>query len=206
MTENKRTGPKQLDGPHLDALLAGPPTAPVQHVPPPQSLWRKFTAGYAKLLEVLLAACVGILIFPVTLQIISRFTNLLPHYIWTEEMARFLFVWTIMIGAMVGVRDSQHFEVDIWPNLSRKGEAAVRIVARLGILALSFVFVWSGIEFTKFALNRTSELADLPLWMIHIAWPVAGLTWVVFAGEQIVDELRVLFGAADPAPTQGQPS
>ena len=160
------------------------------------SLWRRVTAGYAKLLEILLAACVGILIVPVTLQVISRYTPFIPSYIWTEEMARFLFIWTIMIGAMVGVREALHFEVDIWPELSRRAEAAVRILARLGILALALVFVWAGSEFTRFAWNRTSELADLPLWLIHIAWPLAGVTWIVFAGEQIIDEARILFGVA----------
>jgi len=104
-------------------------------MPPNPSLWRRATAAYAKLLEILLAACVGILVVPVTLQIISRYTPLIPSYIWTEEMARFLFVWTIMIGAMVGIRESQHFEVDVWPDLSRRSEAMVRILARLGVLA-----------------------------------------------------------------------
>ena len=94
------------------------------------SLWRRVTALYARLLEFLLASCLAILIIPVTLQIISRYTALIPSYIWTEEMARFLFIWTIMIGAMVGVREAAHFEVDVWPNLSRRGEAAVRIAAR----------------------------------------------------------------------------
>ena len=162
---------------------------------PNRSLWRRATAAYAKLLEVMLALCVGILVIPVTLQIISRYTPLIPSYIWTEEMARFLFVWTIMIGAMVGIRESQHFEVDVWPDLSRRSEAMVRILARIGVLAMAVVFVWAGIEFTRFAWNRTSELADLPLWLIHVAWPVAGVTWIVFAGEQIVDEMRILLGA-----------
>jgi TRAP-type transport system small permease protein len=162
---------------------------------PNRSLWRRATATYAKLLEVLLAICVGILVVPVTLQIISRYTPLIPSYIWTEEMARFLFVWTIMIGAMVGIRESQHFEVDVWPDLSRRSEAMVRILARIGVLAMAVVFVWAGIEFTRFAWNRTSELADLPLWLIHVAWPVAGVTWIVFAGEQILDEMRILLGA-----------
>jgi TRAP-type C4-dicarboxylate transport system permease small subunit len=71
----------------------------------------------------------------------------------------------------------------------------VRILARLGVLALALVFVTAGIEFTRFAWNRTSELADLPLWLIHVAWPISGVTWIVFAGEQIVDEMRILFGA-----------
>src|SRR2546430_17655053 len=105
------------------------------------SLWRRATAAYAKLLEILLAACVGILVIAVTWQIISRYTPFIPSYIWTEEMARFLFVWTIMNGGMDGVREAQHFEVDIWPTLSRRSEAAVRIAARLGILALALVFV-----------------------------------------------------------------
>lgn len=159
------------------------------------SLWRRVTAGYARLLQVLLAGCVGILVVPVTLQIVSRYTALIPSYIWTEEMARFLFIWTIMIGAMVGIRESQHFEVDLWPRLSRRAEAALRIVARVGVLAMALVFVIAGIEFTRFAWYRTSELAELPLWLIHIAWPVAGFTWAAFAGEQIVDELRVLLGS-----------
>jgi len=34
----------------------------------------------------MLAACVGIIIIPVTLQVISRYTPLIPSYIWTEEM------------------------------------------------------------------------------------------------------------------------
>jgi TRAP-type C4-dicarboxylate transport system permease small subunit len=165
-------------------------------LPSTRSLWRRVTAGYARLLRFLLAACVGILVFPVTLQIISRYTPFIPSYIWTEEMARFLFIWMVLIGALVGVRESSHFEVDVWPTLSRRSEAAVRIMARLGTLALALVFVWAGTEFTRFAWYRTSELADLPLWMIHIAWPAAGVTWIIFLGEQFYDEARILFGGS----------
>ena len=164
----------------------------------PRGLWRRFTAAYARLLTVLLACSVAILIIPVTLQMVSRYTDLIPSYIWTEEMARFLFIWLIMIGAMVGVREASHFEVDVWPTLGRRGEAAVRIVARLGVLALALVFVVGGYAFTRFAWHRTSELAELPLWLIHIAWPVAGVTWIVFLGEQFVDELALLLGARQP--------
>ncbi len=162
--------------------------------PAPATPWRRFTAAYAALLRHLLVFSLAILIIPVTLQVISRYTNLIPSYIWTEEMARFLFVWLIMIGAMVGVRESQHFEVDVWPTMTGRPEALIRILARLGTLALAVVFAIGGVEFTRFAWHRTSELAELPLWLIHVAWPVAGITWIVFLGEQFLDELRVLFG------------
>ena len=165
-----------------------------------RSAWRKLTAWYSQLLSWLLVFSVAILLIPVTLQIFSRFTALIPHYIWTEEMARFMFVWTIMIGAMLGVRESTHFEVDVWPRLRPRADAAVKIVSRVAVLIIALVFVWSGIEFTRFGWNRISELAELPLWMIHIAWPIAGVTWLVFLGEQFYDELNVLVGRRPPTP------
>ncbi len=158
------------------------------------SLWRRFTRAYATLLSWLLAASIAILLVPVTLQIFSRYTALIPSYIWTEEMARFLFIWTIMIGAMIGVRESTHFEVDVWPKLPPRGEALARMLGRLGVLVAALVFVSAGIEFTKFAWHRISELAELPLWLIHMAWPVTGVTWLIFVGEHIVDDLRIVLG------------
>ena len=53
---------------------------------------RKFIDGYYRLLNVLLGVSVGTLVLPVTIQMISRFTALIPAWIWTEEMARFLFI------------------------------------------------------------------------------------------------------------------
>ncbi|MBA3254313.1 MAG: TRAP transporter small permease [Burkholderiaceae bacterium] len=158
------------------------------------TFWRKLTAAYSGLLSLLLVFSVAILIVPVSLQIFSRYTALIPSYIWTEEMARFLFIWMIMIGAMIGVREGTHFEVDLWPRLKPRAEAAVRLMANIGVLAMALVFVWAGIEFTRFGWNRTSELADLPLWMIHVAWPLTGFTWLVFLGEQMWDNLMVLSG------------
>ena len=164
---------------------------------------RKIIAGYGQFLNWLLVFAVAVLIVPVSLQIFSRYTALIPSYIWTEEMARFLFIWMVMIGAMVGVRDGAHFDVDMWPTLSPKGDAVLRLVSGLFILGLALVFVWAGWEFTRFAWNRVSELADLPLWMIHVAWPVTGLTWLVFQGERMVDAILVLAGRAAPAQDRG---
>ncbi|MCL4766393.1 MAG: TRAP transporter small permease subunit [Hyphomicrobiaceae bacterium] len=166
-------------------------------IPPDRrSVWRRFTSWYAALLSWLMAVSVAILVIPVSLQIFSRYTALIPSYIWTEEMARFLFIWTIMIGAMIGVRETTHFEVDVWPQMGERGEAAARLLGRLGVLVTALVFVTAGIQFTEFAMNRISELAELPLWLIHVAWPLTGITWIVFLGEQMLDDLRIILGRA----------
>jgi TRAP-type C4-dicarboxylate transport system permease small subunit len=153
---------------------------------------RALNRWYGRVLSWLLVASVAVLVVPVSLQIFSRYTALIPSYIWTEEMARFFFIWSIMLGAMVGIREGTHFVVDLWPRLAPRPQAALRIVASVFVLVFALVFLWWGLDFTRFALNRISELAELPLWYIHVAWPLAGATWLLFLGEQMWDDLKTV--------------
>jgi len=153
---------------------------------------KKFIEPYHRVLTWLLVGTVAVLIVPVSLQIFARFTQLIPAYIWTEELARFLFIWMVMLGAMIGIREGTHFEVDVWPQLGRRANALLRIVSNVLVLVFALVFIWWGIEFTRFGWDQLSEIAELPMWMIFIAWPVAGITWVLFLGESFVTNFRVL--------------
>jgi TRAP-type transport system small permease protein len=153
---------------------------------------RRFIDLYYRLLTWLLVATVAILIVPVTLQIISRYTHLIPSYIWTEEMARFLFIWMVMLGAMIGIREGTHFEVDVWPELSPRPNALLRIVSSVFVLVFALVFVWYGIRFVQFGWHQNSELAELPMTYIFLAWPVTGITWLIFLGDTFIANFRVL--------------
>jgi TRAP-type C4-dicarboxylate transport system permease small subunit len=155
---------------------------------------KKLLDAYHKLLLRLMVAAVAILIFPVTLQIISRYTALIPSYIWTEELSRFLFIWMVMLGAMIGVREGSHFEVDIWPELKPRPAALLRIVSNVFVLIFALVFLWWGIRFVQFGWSQNSELAELPMAYIFVAWPLAGATWVLFLSESFIANFRILFG------------
>jgi TRAP-type C4-dicarboxylate transport system permease small subunit len=159
---------------------------------------RKFINGYYQLLNVLLGLSVGILVVPVTLQMISRFTQLIPAWIWTEEMARFLFIWMVMLGAMIGVRDGSHFDVDVWPELKPRTNALLRIVSMLFVLVFALVFVWYGYKFVQFGWNQSSELAEMPMTYIFIAWPLTGLTWLLFGWERLRRDLRIVIDGPGP--------
>ena len=170
------------------------------------TFWRRLSAAYARLLSWLLMVSVGVLVVPVSLQIFSRYTALIPSYIWTEELARFLFVWMVMIGAMLGIREGAHFEVDVWPQaMARRSRALLDLFVSVAVLVFALAFVWWGIAFTRFAWNRFSELAELPLWMIHIAWPLAGASWLLFQGERLAASLGVLFGPEPDREREGAP-
>ena len=157
---------------------------------------KKFLDGYHRLLTWLMAASVGVLIVPVTLQIVSRYTALIPSWIWTEELSRFLFIWMVMLGAMIAVREGTHFIVDFVPDMAPRPTAALLVVANLCVLAFALVFVWWGVQFVRFGWDQTSELADLPMTYIFMAWPVTGIVWLLFLGESFVHDWRVLKGGA----------
>jgi TRAP-type C4-dicarboxylate transport system permease small subunit len=160
---------------------------------------RRLIDAYGRLLDVLLGISVAALMVPVTIQIIARYTALIPAWIWTEEMARFLFIWMVMLGAMIGVREGTHFEVDVWPQLSERGNALLRIVTYAFILVFACVFVWYGIRFVQFGWNQSSELAEMPMTYIFVAWPLAGFTWLLFLAGRLRSDLRILRGDATEA-------
>ena len=153
---------------------------------------KRLIVFYHRLLTWLLVATVAILVVPVTMQILSRFSGLIPAYIWTEELSRFMFIWMVMLGAMIAVREGTHFEVDVWPDLSPRAAARLRIVSNLIVLVFALVFVYWGVQFVRFGWDQQSELAELPMPFIFLAWPIAGLTWVVFLGEAFVRDVRLL--------------
>jgi len=153
---------------------------------------RKLASAYFRLLNVLLVVSVAALIVPVTLQMISRLTGLIPAWIWTEEMARFLFIWMVMLGAMIGVREGTHFEVDVWPEMKPRANAALGLVSMVFVLITALIFVWYGINFVRFGWNQTSELAELPMAWIFVAWPLTGATWLLFGIPRLLADIRIL--------------
>jgi TRAP-type C4-dicarboxylate transport system permease small subunit len=153
---------------------------------------KKLIDSYFRLLNWLLVGTVAILIIPVTMQVISRYTALIPSYIWTEELSRFLFIWMIMLGAMIAVREGTHLDVDLWPDLKPKANAVSHIIASLFVLIFACVFIYWGFKFVRFGWNQQSELAELPMTFIFAAWPVAGLTWLLFLGEAFIADIRIL--------------
>ena len=153
---------------------------------------RKLTYGYYRVLNILLVVTVSALIVPVTLQMISRLTGLIPAWIWTEEMARFLFIWMVMLGAMIGVREGTHFEVDVWPEMKPRANAVLGLVSMIFVLITALIFVYYGIKFVQFGWNQTSELADLPMAWIFVAWPLTGATWLLFGIPRLLADIRIL--------------
>jgi TRAP-type transport system small permease protein len=149
-------------------------------------------------LQKLITLLIAVMIIPVTLQIFSRFVEFIPRYIWTEEVARFCLMWLIMLGATIAVREGTHFDVDVLPApKTARGKAIGRLVVDGSILAVALIFIIFGWRFALFGYEQHSEMTGINMLSIHIAWPLAGMCWLLFVLERIIDDLQTLRRAID---------
>ena len=156
---------------------------------------KKFISGYYRFLQILLASLMGLLMIPVGLQIFARYIGLIPRYIWTEEMARFCFIWIILIGSMIALRDGMHFTSDLLPQPKTKRAGAMsKLFVDFILFLVALIYIVWGWPLVKFGLLQESEMAELPMVYIYSAWPIAGITWVVFLGEKLVDNIKLWRG------------
>ncbi len=164
------------------------------------NIGKTILAGYHRVLQALMTFLMGVMIIPVTLQIFSRYTGLIPRYIWTEEAARFCFMWVIMTGAMIGVRDGTHFNVDVIPlPSSPRGRAISELVVDFFLLIMAVAFTWYGYGYAVFGYNQISELTGINLAWIYSMYFVTGLTWLAFLGERVLDAVNTLRGGQHDA-------
>jgi len=150
---------------------------------------------YYRLLKSLMTLLIGLMVLPVSLQILSRYTGIVPRYIWTEEVARLCFVWIIMLGSMIAVRDGSHFDVDLLPHpKTDRQKGFSMLIVHIGMSLLAMLFVWYGYDFARFGSMQTSEMSGINMLGIYIAFPLAGVTWLLFLMESIVADLRLIAG------------
>ena len=158
---------------------------------------KKIIDGYFSFLQIVLTMLMGILIIPVTMQIASRYSDFIPRYIWTEELSRFCFIWIILVGAMIALRKNEHFAVDLLPPpKTHKGKAISLMFVDLMAFGMAVIFVVWGWPLIKFGLLQTSEMADLPMVFIYVAWPITGITWMLFLSERVVDHIKLFRSVA----------
>ena len=104
-----------------------------------------------------------------------------------------------MVGSMIAVRDGSHFDVDVIPKPKRfRNQGIFQLIRHIAMLALAGIFLWYGIDFAKFGFAQNSEMSGINMLSIYISFPLAGLSWALFLGEKIYQDIRVIRGDPDP--------
>jgi TRAP-type C4-dicarboxylate transport system permease small subunit len=148
--------------------------------------------GFCQILRFLLGALTAMLAVPVGMQVIARYTGVIPVYLWTEELATFIFVWVVMIGSMVAVWEGTHFDVRVTPDASRP----LMIFLQQGIVLLligcfALLFAWYGLEYAKFGALQQSVMMQANKLVTFISVPISGAVWAIFAFYRLAEAFGI---------------
>jgi len=142
----------------------------------------KALEGFCQLLRVTVGVLVAALIIPVTMQVLARYTGIIPVYLWTEELARYIFIWMVMVGSIIAVWEGTHFDVHVMPDAtSPLGKLLQKGFVMLVVCVFALLFAYYGIGYASFGSIQTSVMMQVNLLVIYITVPFAGFCWAIFA-------------------------
>ena len=101
----------------------------------------KFLDGIEKIEKLFLAVTVAIMIIVITYQVILRYVFSASNA-WSEELARYLFIYDVMVAAAIATRRNSHLQVDAFIGILKpRTKAIYTVIATIvGIVFLAFLF------------------------------------------------------------------
>ena len=94
---------------------------------------------------------------------------------WSEEMARYLFVWQAWIAASFATKHSRHINLDIVVNrCSPQGKEVLFWLAHFTWLAFTLFMTWKSADLTRvvFARKTISAAMQIRMGWVYLAVPV----------------------------------
>ncbi|WP_158735830.1 TRAP transporter small permease [Alteribacillus sp. YIM 98480] len=113
----------------------------------------KFLDRYIE--EYLLIFTTAVLVITLFIQVVTR--NILGFtFPWTEELARYMFIWMLFIGVSYAVKKNKHLKIESLALLFKlNGRFFIRTVSNLAFLIFSVVVIYYGLN-TAFGIQRTT--------------------------------------------------
>jgi TRAP-type C4-dicarboxylate transport system permease small subunit len=168
-------------------MVVGRPAAPP--VVPSMGLMRVrvAVARIDRLIGTVELAALGVLVIVMTLvtldQVVSRYVFDAP-LIWSEEAARYLFIWVALVGAAAAVRSGAHYGLEVvFQRLPAGAQATFSLVIWLVMAAFAVVLTLKGVTETIQASKQFSSSLPMRMHWAYAAIPVgAGLmVWHLIA-------------------------
>jgi len=173
-------------------------------MPPVSSRFSRVAAAVDRVSSGLNACAEFILWVLVALTIVVTFVQVVFRYgldsslAWSEELARYLFVWVIFIGASVATRRRKHIFVEILVALMPRALRASAELLSIGASIVFFsVFAYVGWLLMLNAWQQYSTALDIRIAWVYATAPIgAGLSVL----HLIAGLLQRWSGNEDPSP------
>ena len=144
-----------------------------------------------KVLNWIIVLSMVFLVISISLQILNRYVMKIPM-VWTEEYAKYFFVWLAMFGSAKAVREKSHIFVDIL-EVVIKG----RIAQVCGFIADSVCMVFFVTLFSvsiPWAIKNfgvsTESIPEISMGLFHMCIPIAAAVMILFGLEVMIARFK----------------
>jgi len=150
----------------------------------------------------LLVVLMSVMFISVCLQVFFRYVLESPLS-WSEELARYVFVWISFLGAAMALGKRLHFGIDYLVNkFPPRLRAGVELITNCAILVFVLVLVVKGFQTATTARFSHSAGLNLRMDIVFDAIPVSGLIMAYYLIRQIIDDIRTMV-SSQPSYSQG---
>lgn len=108
---------------------------------------------------------------------------------WSEEIARYLFIWQCWIAVSLAEKDKVHIRIFmVTKNFSQPVRKVIEILVNASVIAINIFFIYWGIAMVKFLIGAgtTSTACNIPMWIIYAAMPIGSFTYSLRLAGNIV--------------------
>jgi len=134
-----------------------------------------------KVTGILVVCMMSIAIISLNIQVFTRYI-LGDSASWSEELAMFLFTWSILLVGSLGVREKFHVSLTFFLDLlSEKIRGVTVRILHFITLVVGIVFAFSGVNYVERTLGQVSAAVQYPVEWLHVSAPVAGILISVHA-------------------------
>ena len=147
-------------------------------------------------LEVLVMLVMAVLVLDVLWQVFTRLVLRNPST-GTEELAMFMLIWVVLLGAAVALNRGAHLGIDYFVSkLPARTRVFTEVIVFFCIAAFSFlVMVVGGIDLVTSMLELGQESPALRVKMgyVYLAVPISGSFLTLYAIIGLVERLARLW-------------
>lgn len=158
-----------------------------------------------KIIEVLCTLIMGYMVLAVCWQVITRFILKNPSTL-TEEILRYLLVWTTMVGGAYAYGRRKHLSINILTKkLPFTGQKILDIAVQAIVIVFSIIVMIVGdMRLVETTSNQISAALHLPMPFVYASILVGGILIIFYALIFIAEDLKAIAEHRADAPVAEQ--
>ena len=154
--------------------------------------------GISGLVRWIIIVLMLVMTVTVSLQIVFRYVFNIPLG-WSEEMARFSFVWVSFFGASALMRVREHINVSVFVDrFPPRLQAAAVFIANVGAVICVYFFLVGGIALTTNEWAQLAPATEIPMGWVYLVIPVSSGLMGIWVVAQTIEAALQLRGKGGP--------